>query len=337
MSVSAPPAEGRVQPRARRVTARAIEGQELVLAGVIAVLCLVMSLATDTFASASNVQNVLYTVAPVAIIGIGMTAVIVTAGIDVSVGSALAVAAVIIAKLLRDSGADAVTALGVALVVGAILGLINGAFVAYGRIHAIIVTFGTLNLFRFVALQIFDSRQVTGVPGTMEFLGGGAAGRTLGVPNAWLLAVLLAAVMWLYMRYLPTGRHLYAIGGDAVAARLAGVRVERRLLTVYAVTGALVGIAACVVIGSGGLVQQNVGSGLELRVIAAVVIGGTSILGGRGTVLGTLLGALLVGIVTSAVTLLGWASELTELFIGAFIVVAVGVDLLRERRRRSLS
>jgi ribose transport system permease protein len=109
--------------------------------------------------------------------------------------------------------------------------------------------------------------------------------------------------------------------------------VRRRQISAYVLTGACVGLAACVLIGSGGLVQQNVGTGLELRVIAAVVIGGTSIIGGRGTVLGTLLGALLVGTVSSAVTLLSWPSELTQLFIGLFILVAVGVDLLRERRR----
>jgi len=216
-----------------------------------------------------------------------------------------------------------------------VLGLINGVVVAYGRIHAIIVTFGTLNLFRFISLRIFDSQQVTGVPDTLEFLGGGAAGRTLGVPNAWWLVMAVGALVWLYMRYAPTGRHLYAIGGDATAARLAGVQVERRLVAVYTLTGVLVGLAACISIGGGGLVQQNIGTGLELQVIAAVVIGGTSIIGGRGTVLGTLLGALLVGTVTSAVTLLQWPSELTALFIGIFILIAVGVDLIRERRRRS--
>ena len=162
--------------KTRRVTARAVEGQELALAGVLAVLWLVLSLVTDTFLTTSNLQNILFTVAPIALIGIGMTAVIVTAGIDVSVGSSLAVAAVIVAKLLRDAGVNAPTALLVAVGVGAVLGLINGVVVAYGRIHAIIVTFGTLNLFRFISLRIFDSQQVTGVPDTLEFLGGGAAG-----------------------------------------------------------------------------------------------------------------------------------------------------------------
>jgi ribose transport system permease protein len=314
---------------------RLVEGQELALLAVIAVLWLTLGFATDTFLTGSNLRAILFNVAPVALIGIGMTAVVVTAGIDVSVGSAVAVVMVVVAKLIRDVGMPAPAAVGVAVAVGTALGLVNGGLVAFGRIHPIIVTFATLNIFRFVALRLFDNRQVTGVPDTLSFAGGGAAGRIVGVPTAWLAAVVLAAAMWWYMRSFPTGRHLYAIGGDAWAARLAGVRVRRRQLLCYVLTGALVGLAGCVLIGSGGLVSQNAGEGLELQVIAAVVIGGTSIVGGRGTVFGTMLGSLLVGTVTSAVTLLGWRSELTTLFVGIFILVAVGVDLVRARRREA--
>lgn len=320
-------------PLRRRPRVRAIEGQELALIAVVGLLWVVLSLVTDTFLTTGNLQNILFTVAPIALVGIGMTAVIVTAGIDVSVGSQAAVVMVVVALLVRDSGLPFLPAVAVAVVIGLVLGGVNGLLVAYGGIHPIIVTFGTLNIYRFVSLQIFGTEQVAGVPATLAPIGGGLEGRILGVPTAWWLTLLLAAGMWCYMRFWATGRHLYAVGGDPFAARLAGVRVRRRQISAYVLTGACVGLAACVLIGSGGLVQQNVGTGLELRVIAAVVIGGTSIIGGRGTVLGTLLGALLVGTVSSAVTLLSWPSELTQLFIGLFILVAVGVDLLRERRR----
>ncbi|MDQ1621198.1 MAG: rhamnose transport system permease protein [Actinomycetota bacterium] len=324
-----------IATRRRRPVARAVEGQELALIIVLAALWLILSISTDTFLTSSNLSNLLYSVAPIAIIGIGMTAVIVTGGIDVSVGSGAAVVMVVVAKAIRDSGLPLAPALALGLAVGLVLGVINGVLVAYGGIHPIIVTFGTLNLYRFLALRLFENKQVTGVPDTFSVLGGGKSGETLGVPNAWWLALVLAAVMWSYMRYWATGRHWYALGNDAAAARLAGIRVKSRTIAAYALTGLFVGLAGIVLIGSGGLVQQNAGTGLELRVIAAVVIGGTSILGGRGSVLGTLLGALLVGTVTSAITLLGWRSELTELFIGVFILVAVGVDLVRERRRRA--
>jgi ribose transport system permease protein len=321
--------------RRRRPVARAVEGQELALIAVLAAMWLLLWLSTDTFGTSDNLSNLLYSVAPVALIGVGMTAIIVTGGIDVSVGSSAAVVMVIVAKSIRDSGLPLLPALGLGLGVGLLLGLLNGVLVAYGGIHPIIVTFGTLNLYRFLALRLFENKQVTAVPDTFAVFGGGSQGETFGIPNAWLLTVVLAALMWCYMRYWATGRHWYALGNDAAAARLAGIRVKRRTIAAYALTGVFVGLAACVLIGSGGLVQQNAGSGLELRVIAAVVIGGTSILGGRGSVLGTLLGALLVGTVTSAITLLGWRSELIELFIGVFILIAVGVDLLRERRRRA--
>jgi len=324
-----------VAPPRRRPVARAVEGQELALVAVLAVLWVALSLGTETFLTSSNLSDLLYSVAPVALVGIGMTAVIVTGGIDVSVGSGVAVVMVVVSKLIRDGGASLPEALLVALLIGLALGVVNGVLIAFGGIHPIIATFGTLNLYRFLALRLFENKQVTGVPDTFAGVGGGGAGETIGVPNAWWMTIVLAGLMWAYMRYWATGRHWYALGNDPAAARLAGIQVRRRLVAAYALTGLFVGLAGCVLIGSGGLVQQNAGTGLELQVIAAVVIGGTSILGGRGTVLGTLLGALLVGTVTSAITLLGWRSELTELFIGLFILVAVGVDLVRERRRRA--
>jgi ribose transport system permease protein len=317
----------------RRPVARAVEGQEIALILVLLALWTALSLGTDTFLTASNLSNLLYSVAPVALVGIGMTAVIVTGGIDVSVGSAAAVVMVVVARLIRDGGAGLPAAVVVAVAIGLVLGAVNGALISFGGIHPIIVTFGTLNLYRFLALRLFENKQVSGVPGTLSFFGGGDSSETLGVPNAWWLTMVAAALMWCYSRYWATGRHWYAIGNDVAAARLAGIQVHRRTIAAYAVTGLFVGLAGVVLIGTGGLVQQNAGGGLELRVIAAVVIGGTSILGGRGTVLGTLLGALLVGTVTSAITLLGWPSDATELFIGLFILVAVGVDLVRERRR----
>ncbi|WP_406462144.1 ABC transporter permease [Streptomyces sp. NBC_01622] len=319
-----------------RTAFAAVEGPELVLLGVIALLWVGLALGTDTFLSGVNVQNILSSVAPVALIGIGMTAVIVTGGIDVSVGSAVAVVMVVAGKAITVQHVGMGTALLIAMVVGGLLGAFNGAVIALTGIHPIVMTFATLNLFRFLSLEIFGPGNLDGVPDTLRLLGGGSSGRLLGVPNSWWLSMLIGAAVWFYMRNRPSGRHWYAIGGDANAARLAAIRVRRRVIAAYVLVGVMTGLAGCVLIGSGGTVQQNSGTGLELKVIAAVVIGGTSILGGRGTVLGTLLGALLVGTVTSAVTILNWPSQLANLFVGIFIVLAVGTDVLRERRRRAL-
>ena len=318
-----------------RVLPSPITGQEIVLIGVIAVLWVILAFATPAFMTAGSIQPLLGAVAPIAVIGIGMTVIIITGGIDVSVGAVIMVCAVIVAKNLVSAGWSLPVALVVSIVVGGVLGLINGVLIAYGRVHAIIITFGTANIFQWLGLKIFNSTTVNSIPDTLATLGNGEAGRTLGVPHSFAITVILLAIAWWYLRHTAGGRHFFAIGGDAQAARLAGVRVQRRVLLAYLLTGLLAGLASCFIVAQGSNLGQNVGTGKELAVIAAVVIGGTSIMGGRGSVLGTLLGALLVQTVTSGVTQLGWPSQLSDLFVGVAIIVAVGTDLIRERARRA--
>lgn len=310
-----------------------IEGQEKVLVVVLAALWVAMALTTPTFIEPNSVFSILYGVSPIVLIGVAMTAVMTTGGIDVSVGSMFTFVMVVIGRVIRDAGVSAPMAIAVAVLVGATLGAVNAVLVSIGRIPAMIVTFGTLNIFRFAALQVFGDTQLSGVPDTLRFIGGSVDAAIMGVPNSFLLALVVALLGWLYMRYWATGRHIYAIGNDASAARLAGVKVRRRTFELYVASGVAVGLAAAVSTGSGGLIQQNVGVGLEMSVIAACVIGGTSVVGGRGTVLGTVLGALLVGSVQAAITHLHLPNQLTQLFVGLVIIVAVGVDLARQARR----
>jgi ribose transport system permease protein len=329
-------------PRSREATARGrvlpfpITGQEIVLIGVIAALWVALSLATPAFLTGGSIVPLFVATAPVALIGIGMTVIIITGGIDVSVAGIVMVCAVVVAKAMVDSGVSLPVAVLLSMVLGGVLGLINGVLIAYGRVHAIIITFGTANLFKFLGLQLFGGTTVDNIPGTLAFFGRGDAGRTLGIPHSFVIMLVIAALAWYYLRHTAGGRHLYAIGGDADAARLAGVKVQRRVMLAYVLTGLLTGLAACFVIARGtSTLAPNVGAGMELAAIAAVVIGGTSIMGGRGSVLGTVLGALLVQTVASGVTQLGWRSQLSSLFIGIFILIAVGADLLRQRTRRT--
>ena len=325
----------RAQP-AGRVLPFPVTGQELVLIGVIVVLWVALWLGTPAFLTSGSIVPLLVAMAPVALIGIGMTVIIITGGIDVSVAGMVMVCAVVVARTMVDAGAALPVALLLSVLLGGALGLVNGVLIAYGRVQAIIITFGTANLFRFLGLQVFGGSTVNGIPDTLDVFGRGAAGRTLGVPHSFVVMLLLAAAAWYYLRHTAGGRHLYAIGGDADAARLAGVKVQRRVLSAYVLTGLLTGLAACFVIAQGtSTLAPNVGTGMELSAIAAVVIGGTSIMGGRGSVLGTVLGALLVQTVASGVTQLGWRSQLASLFIGVFILIAVGADLLRQRARRT--
>lgn len=323
------------KPARVRVISAPVSGQETTLVGVIALLWVVLWWATPAFMTAGSIRPLLVETAPIALIGVGMTFVIISAGIDVSVGSAIMVTAVITAKLLVGAGIGLWLAVLVAVAAGAVLGAINGVLIAYGRVQAIIITFGTANLFQFLGLQIFNSQTVNGIPGTLEFFGRGAAGRTWGVPHSFVITVVIAAAAWWYLRQTAGGRHFFAVGGDAVAARLAGIKVQRRVLIAYVLTGALVGLAAVFTIAKGtSTLDQSIGSGRELAVIAATVIGGTSIMGGRGSVLGTVLGALLVQTVSTGVTQLGWPTQLSDLFVGLAVIVAVGTDLLRQRARR---
>ncbi|MET0701296.1 MAG: ABC transporter permease [Mycobacterium sp.] len=323
--------------RARgRVLPFPITPSEIVLIAVLVVLWIALAFATPAFLSEGSLIPLLVEVAPVALIGIGMTFVIITGGIDVSVGGAIMVCSVVTAKLMRDQELPLTLCLVVAIATGAVLGLVNGVLIAYGRVHAIIITFGTANLFLFIGLQIFASQPISGMPNTLAWFGRGVDGKTFGIPHSFAITVLLAALAWWYLRHTPGGRHFFGIGGDAVAARLAGIRVQRRILLTYVITGVLIGLASIFTLAKGtSNLDQSVGSGQELAVIAAVVIGGTSIMGGRGSVLGTLLGALLVQTVKSGVTQLGWPSQLSDLFVGIFIILAVGTDLLRQRTRRS--
>lgn len=318
-----------------RVLPKPFSGQEMVLFGVLIVLWGLLGIFTPNFLSMQSIQPLLANVAPIALIGVGMTMVIITAGIDVSVGSMVMLCSVVTAKLLAEAQIPLLPAILAGVLIGGLAGLANGTLIAVGRVHPIIITFGTMNLFMFLGLRIFDSEPVNNIPTTIGVLGRGQAGRLLGVPLSFILAVLVAAVAWWALRHIASGRHLYAIGGDSDAASLAGIPVRKRVISVYVITGLLVGFASSIVIANGTQsLGQSVGRGMELQVIAAVVIGGTSILGGRGSVLGTVLGAILVQTVTSGVIQLGWASQLANFFVGVAIVVAVGADIVQQRIRR---
>lgn len=318
-----------------RILPPMVSSQEFVLIGVLIVLWILLGIFTPAFLSPQSIQPMLSSVAPIALIGIGMTIVIISAGIDISVAGMIMVCSVITAKLLVDAQVAVPVAILAGVVVGGVLGLVNGLLIAIGRVHPIIITFGTANVFLFIGLKVFNSQLVNGIPETMGFLGRGAPGRLFGIPISFLVMMILASIAWWYLRYTAGGRHFYSIGSDAAAARLAGIRVLRRTVIAYLVTGLLAGLASSVVIANGTQsLAPTVGYGMELQVIAATVIGGTSILGGRGSVFGTVLGAILVQTVTSGVIQLGWPSQFAQFFVGLAIIIAVGADLLQQKFRR---
>lgn len=312
----------------RRLRDLALRRESIVLA-ILVLGSIGFDLTHPTFLTRGNLEQIFTNVAVVALVSIGMTLVIVTGGIDVSVGSALALCMFAAGKVIIGGG-GLVLAIVAALVVGALVGVLNGTLVAYGRIHPIIVTLGTLNIIRAVHIGVLGKNWLI-PPHLAEDL---ALGTFVGIPNAWWLTMIVAAVLTAFVIYRPLGRAIYAIGGNAEAARLAGVNVALVTVSVYVLMGLLVGFAAVIQLGQAGTVQPNAGSGLELQAVAATVIGGTSILGGRGTIVGGLLGALLVEAVHNALITIGTVGLLEGLVVGVLILVAVAADVLQHRRRR---
>ena len=225
MNVTAPARTGGVSVDLRRILPPVVTGQEIVLLVVIAVLWALLAFFTPSFLTPGSIGPLLVQVAPIALIGVGMTCVIITAGIDVSVAGMIMVSAVITARTLVTFDIPLIVAVLLAMAIGLVLGALNGALIAYGQVHPIIITFGTANLFQFIGLRVFNSSTVNGIPDTLSFFGRGSAGQTLGIPHSFAIAVVVVAAAWWFLRYTRPGRNLYAIGGNADAARLAGINV----------------------------------------------------------------------------------------------------------------
>nr|BBH85372.1 hypothetical protein KTC_01230 [Thermosporothrix sp. COM3] len=320
--------ETNTTPISRLMQHAAAYNRELILIAILIIGSLIFQLFFPTFLTWNNIASILSNVAVVSIIAIGMTMVIVTGGIDVSIGSVVAICMLISAKVMVAGGDNIFIALLVSLGVGLLAGALNGTIVAFGRIHPIIVTLGTMNIIRALHIDLLGPKWLTPPPVARTL----ALGNVFGIPIPWLLVIVLGVVVGLFLSRRPLGRAIYAIGGNPEAARLAGIRTRWVTIFVYAAIGMLIGLAALIQLGQSGTVQPNTANGLELQIIAATVIGGTNILGGRGSILGSLLGALLVAAIHNALITLGTISLLEGLVIGALIIVAVGIDMLQKRK-----
>ena len=296
------------------------------LVGLI-VVCIVMTFASDSFLSSGNINNILRQVSINAIIAAGMTLVILTGGIDLSVGAVMALSGTLAAGLMVG-GLNGGIALLVCLGVGLCFGLANGAFVALGKMPPIIVTLATMGIARGLALIYTGGYPISGLPNWIRFFG---AGSVLGVQTPIVVMVLVYVLGWVLLERTPFGRYVYAIGGNETATRLSGVRVSRTKLAVYGLSGFATAIAAIVLTSRLMSGQPGAGEGFELDAIAAVVLGGTSIAGGRGSLIGTLLGALLLGVLNNGLNMVGVNPYVQTVVKGGIILLAIYIG--RERRR----
>lgn len=299
--------------------------------GALLLLFLVMAALVPGFLTVANLTNVARQVSINAIIASGMTLIIITAGIDLSVGSLVALTGCVAMLALNSTGIDAL-GLGIGIVIGGLAGAFNGSLVAYARLPAFVVTLGALTIFRGLALTITGGQPIIRFEGSYMWLGQGIV---LGVPvPVWVMILVVLAVSFLLNRT-AFGAHVYAVGANETAARLSGVRVERVKFTAYVIGGLLTGLAGMILMGRLSSAQPASGEMFELDAIAAVVLGGTSLSGGRGSVSGTLIGALIIGILNNSLNLLGVSSFYQLVAKGVIILLAVFVDQWLRKRLAS--
>lgn len=315
-----------------KLTKTLFERTEFTVLLFIFLIGLFLSLVTNTFLTFNNIMNILLDISGIAIASIGATMVIITGGIDVSTGAVLGVTAFFVGKLV-ETGANPGITVVVALVVGALLGSINGVLVSYGNIPPIITTLGTMNIYRAATFTLLQGKWINllQAPQTITPIG---LGRVSGIPVPFLLALGLIAIASYFLYKRATGRYIYAIGGGLEAARLAGININTVRVFIYGLTGVAVAMSSVIYVARTKIVQANTGSGFEMDVIAATVLGGTSILGGKGSVIGSLLGALLVGIIKNGLTLLSRhiSGFMEGMVVGTLIIVMVLIDIYRKKR-----
>lgn len=314
-----PSAAGRPAPRLGQV-------RELVVPVLLAVEIAVFAVLSDTFLTSGNLANVLLNSVDLALIAGGLTLVIILGGIDVSTGPTLGVVAWVVGTL-TVAGVPAVLVVSAAVALGAVMGLINGALTSWLNVTAIIATLGTAAVWQTTLFGLWGGTDLFAPPVSKY----AAADRLIGVPTVAILVVIVYGWLWYVSRYRAFGRHVYAVGNDIEAARLSGVDVRRVSLATYVLVGGLVGLAAVVYMARVGVVQASSGADLSLAAIAAVVVGGTSITGGRGSVIGTLFGVLFIAILQNGVVLTGVPPLWNGVLVGLFIILAVGMDVVSDR------
>jgi fructose transport system permease protein len=295
---------------------------------VLVVSWVVFAQLNPRFASAGSLSLVLQQVAVIAALAVGQTLIILTAGIDLSVGAIAIFAMLVGAKLSAESGLPAPLAILVSIIVGTLAGLLNGVLVTRLKLPPFIVTLGTLSVFTALALLYSkgQSIQAPDMPELMTWTGGVIRFGDFTLTYGVIMVVVLYLVVGFVLSQTRWGRHVYAVGNDIEAARLVGIRVNRVLVSTYAAAGLIYGVTTWIMIGRAGAASPNAAVDANLETITAVVIGGTSLFGGRGALIGTALGALIVGFFRSGLSLAGVDDQYRVLSIGVLIIAAVAVD-----------
>jgi rhamnose transport system permease protein len=330
-------APSRVSPTRRALTT-VLRSREMSVLAVLLAVILIATLKSDSFLFSSNGwRDLLLTPSILILLAVGQTVVIITRNVDLSVGSTLALTAYLTGRLFIDyPGIPVVVVFLAGIAMGALLGLVNGVLVAFGKVPALVITLGTLYVYRGIVLSWAGSDRINAsdLPGSFLQLG---TQSILGIPVLTVLALVVLAAVGYYLSTARGGRELYAIGSDPDAADLYGLQVRRRVLTAFVLCGALAGLAGVVYTARYGTVSSGAGLGIELQAVGAAVIGGVAIFGGSGTVWGAAIGAMLLVTINRALPILGIPDFWQRAVVGGLIISAVVLDrVLSERQARKL-
>ena len=319
--------------------------QKFATLGSLFAVVAVFSATSNAFFTVNNGMTIALQVTSIALLGIGATCVIITGGIDLSVGSVLALAGVVAALAVKELGMPVPIGMLLGILTGSLCGLINGLLVTRFKLPPFIATLGMMLIARGVALQITGARAVSGLGESFGELGNGALFRIVtigddgfpnvvfpGIPYPVILMVVIALAVSFMLNRSILGRHIYAVGSNADAARLSGVNVARVTNFTYILSGTLAGLTGCVLMSRLVTAQPNEGVMYELDAIASAVIGGTSLIGGVGTISGTAIGAFVIGILRNGLNMNGVSAFTQQIIIGLVILVTVWIDQLRNRR-----
>ncbi|MCT4618233.1 MAG: ABC transporter permease [Marinisporobacter sp.] len=292
-------------------------------------LSLVLSFATDDFLQVNNLMNVLRQASINSLIAVGMLVIIITAGIDLSVGPQTALSICVMGLAMKAGVTSTPILIVIGLATGTLTGLINGLLLTRLNLpHPFIATIGSRNIYRGIALIVTGAAPIMGFPKGIQFLGGGT---TFGIPNSFIIVIIVYTAMHIFLNRTELGRKIYSVGGNEEAARLSGINVKNVLTFVYTLCGFMCAFAGIVLVGRVNAAFPLAGQKFDMDAIAAVIIGGASFFGGKGTVWGTLIGALLITVIRNGLNLLSASADVQLVAIGLVIILAVFIDVLRTR------
>jgi len=294
-------------------------------------ICAVLSILSPYFLTSDNLITVLLQSSINSILAAGVTFIILTGGIDLSIGSVVAFSSAIMGELIVNKGMNPILGILLGLFLGSFAGFVNGIIIAKVRIPPFIVTLGSMSIWRGLALQLTGGTHTYELPSIIKWMGQGYVGP---VPVPFIFAIVTYTIAWFILTRTSFGLYTYAIGGNEQGARLSGINIDKMKIIIYTLGGFLFGLGGVILAGRLNSTAGVVGSGFELDAIAAVVIGGTSLFGGEGVVWGSLLGAVLMGVIRNGMNLLNVSAYWQMVIIGAVVVGAVSVDALRGGKKR---